>query len=130
MTKKKFTHEFTVKRSKWGTGGSWSNLDSTRQRQYSLFTEGTMCCLGHARVCFGIKNVPDASSPADAKSHKWPSSLVRTEKGSSGRYEQFDTDLCQSIMCTNDDESIDNKEREKLLKSLFAKGSIKVNFVD
>lgn len=110
--------QFTVVRKLWARGDLQTNI--------LLRTEsGKQCCLGFfARACgYKAREITGQANLFDL--------VERPDRGTK-IYQQFgiDEDTHEDIVFCNDDVFIEEPEREKRLKELFASQGIEVTFED
>lgn len=119
----------TVDRSKWDIRSNRKVIKGKEFNNYfdhaCLLNPETklMCCLGFVGKACGIQNIDleEKFTPQDSTSDKWPESLLNAD--------EHDTDICESLIRTNDDGKISNQRREERIQRLGLKAGIKFKFV-
>ena len=124
--------EFEIDRAKWATGSSGYACDN-----HLLNDDGTMCCLGF--FCNRVAKIKKDELLNVYDPKLLPEDLIENKKALKGLVEKrewyhnskrFDnTDICNALLNTNDDVSLNNKEREKAIAGLFKELGYKVKFV-
>lgn len=108
--------KFTVERSKWlrGEGGHNSKLLCSQS--------GKMCCLGFFALSQGAapEDIQDKRTPENIQ-HDWTKPLVTAQ--------HINTAICDSLMIVNDSTGY-GESREQMLKEMFARIGVEVEFVD
>lgn len=135
MTKKKLAHAFTVDRSKWGeahTISKWGEAHTIQvfNQGSGLYNKrtGLMCCLGHICKSLGVpktrlapKGYPSSTNLSDSSIERLLSVGLIDDGGRSSQLSYKAADI-------NDDSTITTRQRERKLKTLFAKYDIALTF--
>ena len=115
-----------IDRSKWRTGGDFSNNATGKGDTHLLNKQGFMCCLGFRCNQMGIpkKDLLDQPTPEHlAESYDIPD-LIKGDD-----YDGWqDTKFTNEAIRINDDNCITSKEREKAIKEHFATIGVTVQF--
>lgn len=84
--------------------------------------DGRKCCLGIylSSVGFSDEKIKQKRCPSDVIG-SIPEWLLDNKK---------DSDLCKELICENDNEHIKEDDREKLIKDLFKKAGIEVEYIN
>lgn len=112
--------KFQVVRSKWWRGQKVHGSKLLR-------TDGKMCCLGFRAIAAGhtLSEIYGVSMPATVPNrdqHDW--------RGYVDDFRISNSFACQTIADTNDDPTVPDAERERMLASMFLDLGDEVEFVD
>lgn len=116
--------KFVIDRSKWRTGDFYEIKTGIGETQL-LNEHKYMCCLGMYCEQLGIdrRKLLFAGTPASLEMDIPLLTYLSVD-------EYKDTDFANAAMKINDDETISNGERERMIAEHFAKEGIEIEFIN
>lgn len=129
MKKKEFEQTFIVDRASWKNSHTFPGT-ATQLLTESKDSPNTMCCLGF--VCNQLdvpkEDLLNCLTPGSLRD-KWTIPYLMEKISMMGEDKWIDTELSDKAMEINDYDHIAPKDKEKLLKELFAKHNLGIKFI-